>query len=73
MFGSYSDGTATESSDVDILVELDYSEHVGLRFLQMGLDLERLLEKKVDLIPYDGLSRFIRSRVEAQKQLVYEK
>ena len=40
LFGSYSRDEAEENSDVDILVELDYSKHIGLGFINMKLDLE---------------------------------
>ena len=73
LFGSYANGTATEDSDIDLLVEFDYTQHVGLGIVTMHRDLEVLLQKKVDLVPYDGLSRFIRANVEAQKSLLYEK
>jgi len=47
LFGSYSREEATDSSDVDILVELDYSKPIGIEFIKMQLDLEELLNKKV--------------------------
>ena len=40
LFGSFARGEETEESDVDILVELDYSQPVGLEFVQMQLDLQ---------------------------------
>lgn len=73
LFGSQAEGTADEHSDVDILVELDYSEHIGLRFVKMWLELSAILGRKVDLVPTDGLSPFIASYVEQQKMLIYEK
>lgn len=45
LFGSFARGEETEDSDVDILVELDYSKPVGLEFVQMQLDLQSLLRK----------------------------
>lgn len=73
LFGSYADGTADENSDVDILVEFDYSYHIGLGFFDILWELEKLLHKKVDLVPIDALSKHIRPYVEQQKKLVYEK
>jgi predicted nucleotidyltransferase len=32
LFGSYVRGEADENSDVDILVELDYAQKIGLQF-----------------------------------------
>jgi predicted nucleotidyltransferase len=73
LFGSYARNEATETSDIDLLVELDYSQPVGLEFVQMQLDLQKLLSKKVDLITERGLSKHIRPYIEAEKKLIYEK
>ncbi|MFH0758102.1 MAG: nucleotidyltransferase domain-containing protein [Bacteroidota bacterium] len=40
LFGSYVRGEADAKSDIDILVDLDYSQSIGLQFIQMKLDLE---------------------------------
>ena len=48
LFGSYADGTATEESDVDILVE--FKQPVGYEFIDLSIDLENLLQKPVDLV-----------------------
>ena len=43
LFGSYVTDSANENSDVDVLVELDYSQRIGFQFVQMKLDLEKSL------------------------------
>ena len=43
LFGSYVRGMADKKSDIDILVDLDYSQKTGLQFIQMKLNLEKLL------------------------------
>jgi uncharacterized protein len=73
LFGSQANGTATDDSDVDILVELDHSQPVGLRYVQMWMDLQQLLGKKVDLVSTGGISPFIRPFIDAQKILFYER
>ena len=50
LFGSYVRGMADNESDIDILVDLDYSQKIGLQFIQMKLVLEKLLNNKVDLV-----------------------
>lgn len=72
LFGSFARGQAGESSDVDILVELDYSRHVGLGFVGMKLDLESRLHKKIDLVSSGAISRHILPFIEADKKLIYE-
>ncbi|TAE38172.1 MAG: nucleotidyltransferase [Runella slithyformis] len=73
LFGSYVRGEATEDSDIDLLVELDYSQHIGLHFVQMIFDLEDMLKRKVDLVPEDSVSKYVRPYIEAEKQIIYER
>ncbi len=39
LFGSYVRGQADNQSDIDILVDLDYTQRIGLGFVQMQIDL----------------------------------
>ncbi len=71
LFGSYVKGTASAGSDIDILVELDYSYPVGLEFIQMQFDLEKLLNQKVDLVSERAVSKYIRPIIDAEKKLIY--
>jgi predicted nucleotidyltransferase len=71
LFGSYVRGEADEKSDIDILVDLDYSQRIGLQFIQMKLDLEKLLNSKVDLVSSNGLSKYIKPVIDSEKQLIY--
>lgn len=73
IFGSVAKNEENEESDVDILVDLDYSHKIGLLFIQMKLDLENLLHSKVDLVSSNGLSPFIRTQIEKEKKLIYER
>lgn len=71
LFGSYVRGEGGDQSDVDLLVELDYSQPVGLEFVGMKLDLEDLLGKEVDLVSANGLSEFIGPVIHQEKELIY--
>jgi predicted nucleotidyltransferase len=71
LFGSYARNEADNQSDIDILVDLDYSQRIGLQFIQMKIDLERLLNTKVDLVSSNGLSKYIKPLVDNEKQLIY--
>jgi predicted nucleotidyltransferase len=73
LFGSYVRGAADNKSDIDILVDLDYSQKIGLQFIQMKLDLEKLLNNKVDLVSSNGMSKYIRPLVDSEKCLIYAK
>ena len=73
LFGSYVRGIADSKSDIDILVDLDYSQRIGLQFIQMKLDLENLLNNEVDLVSSNGMSKYIKPLVDEEKLLIYEK
>jgi predicted nucleotidyltransferase len=68
LFGSYSRGEENENSDLDILVELDYTKPIGLEFIQMQLDLQKLLSAKVDLVSARGLSKYIKPILDKEKK-----
>ena len=71
LFGSYVRGDADNQSDVDILVDLDYSQKIGLKFIQMKIDLDKLLNIKVDLVSSNGLSEYIKPLINNEKRLIY--
>jgi predicted nucleotidyltransferase len=73
LFGSYVRGMADNNSDIDILVDLDYSQKIGLKFIQMKFDLENLLNNEVDLVSSNGMSKYIKPIVDEEKRLIYEK
>ncbi len=73
LFGSCSRGEETPDSDVDLLVKLDYSKPIGLRYFQMMTDLESKLGRTVDLVSEDGLMSFARPYVDHDKIMIYER
>lgn len=73
LFGSYSRGEEKPDSDVDILVVLDHSQPVGLRFFGMYEDLKELLGRNVDLVTEPSLAPFARDSVERDRKLIYER
>ena len=73
LFGSYSRGEQTKDSDVDILVLLDKSRPIGLKFFGMWSDLEELLGRKVDLVSDGTLLPFAQQSADKDKILIYER
>ena len=71
LFGSYVRGQADDQSDIDILVDLDYTQKIGLGFVQMQIDLEMMLKRKVDLVSSNSLSKYIKPLVDSEKRLIY--
>lgn len=55
IFGSYSRGDQNESSDIDILVE--FNGKIGLSFIDLAEEIERLLGKHVDLVSKNGVKK----------------
>ncbi len=58
LFGSFVKGTATTESDVDLLVEL--ARPLGLAYVRLSDDLERVLGRKVDLGTFEALRRSLK-------------
>jgi hypothetical protein len=73
LFGSYSRNEADNHSDIDILVDLDYSKHIGLGFVKMQTDLQQRLQKKIDLISSKAVSKHLRPFIDQDKVLIYER
>jgi len=73
VFGSFSRGEETPSSDVDIIVKLDRSQPIGLKFFGMCEDLKDLLGRDVDLVTEESLTPFARAAADRDKILVYER
>lgn len=73
LFGSFARGEETSLSDVDLLVQLDYTKLDGFDFFGMWSDLEHLLDRRVDLVTENSLADFARESVERDKQLIYER
>ena len=74
LFGSVVRNEEQADSDIDILVELDYENGADyFIFFDMQLQLNKLLNRKVDLISAKGLSPYIQPIINKEKKLVYER
>lgn len=70
VFGSYAKGESSEDSDIDILVELG-SEMSLLEFVKIKLELEDLLNRKVDLVEYKAIKRQLKDRILSEEMRIY--
>jgi uncharacterized protein len=61
LFGSYSDNSNTEESDIDILVELE--KPIGWKFFTLELFLENVFNKKIDLVTKSALKEQIKDQI----------
>ena len=74
LFGSFSRGEETESSDVDLLVSFDKSAKISLmQIAGMSIDLEELLGRSVDLVAEGSLRPYAAGTVNRDKILIYER
>ena len=73
VFGSYSRDEADENSDIDILVKLDHTKPIGMKFFSYKDELEEILQKKVDLVGEEGLSKYVKPFVDKDKILICER
>jgi predicted nucleotidyltransferase len=74
VFGSAARGTATDASDIDLLVEFIEPEvHPAKRFFGLLHRLEDALHCQVDLLTIGSLRNpYFRERVLAERTVVYE-
>lgn len=73
LFGSFSRGEERPDSDVDIIVLLDKSHPIGLKYFGMWRDLEELIGRKVDLVSDGTLLPFAKETANRDKILIYER
>lgn len=74
VFGSYSRDEETHDSDIDILVRFDSNANITLfKYAGMVDELERLLQKKIDLVEEGQIKDFAKDSVERNKILIYER
>ena len=67
LFGSVSRQVDKENSDIDILVEFERS--VGMEFIHLCYELEKLLNRKVDLVTRNGVKEKYYKEIESE--LIY--
>ncbi len=74
LFGSYARGEQREDSDIDILVDFDENERVGLlRHIHIMNELQDILNKEVDLVTNGTLLPFAENTANRDKKLIYER
>ncbi len=66
LFGSHARGEETATSDVDILIEPP--DDMGMTFIDLKNDLEDKLNKKVDLLSYNGLDKYLKGYILRDKK-----
>jgi len=72
LFGSVLRDDFTPESDVDVLVEFEPGERVGLRFFALEHELSELFGRKVDLNTPGFLSKHFREEVQLKAEVLYD-
>lgn len=76
LFGSYARGEETEGSDIDILVTLPdptSRKPIGMKWFVMDQQLAEALGRPVDLVSEGSLSHSLRSIIQRDLEIIYEK
>ena len=74
LFGSYVTGEAKESSDVDVLIDFEPTAVIGFFALSDIKDnFETFLQRPVDLLTPQAISKYFRDEVLEQAEYIYEK
>jgi uncharacterized protein len=71
LFGSVLRDDFGPESDVDVLVEFDPRNNPGLEYFDIQDRLSDLIGRRVDLVTYMGLSKYIRNKVLREAQTIY--
>ena len=61
LFGSFSDNTNTETSDIDILVELE--RPIGWKFFSLEIYLGKVFDRRIDLVTKNALKEQIKDDI----------
>ncbi|MFZ2975258.1 MAG: nucleotidyltransferase domain-containing protein [Candidatus Moraniibacteriota bacterium] len=74
LFGSHIHGNAKKDSDVDVLIEFTPTAKIGFfKFFDIQENMEKHLQKKVDLLTPEALSKFFRDKVLKEAEIIYER
>ena len=73
LFGSFARGDESPLSDVDILVQFDEGGVSLLKHAAMICELEKILDRTVDIVPEKMLRPRVRESVDQDKKLIYER
>jgi predicted nucleotidyltransferase len=68
LFGSFSDETYSEDSDIDIIVELE--RPIGWKFFTLELLLEKTFNRKIDLVTKNAIKEQIKESILKQVNYV---
>lgn len=61
LFGSFSDNSENEESDIDLIVDLE--KPIGWKFFSLEIYLEKVFGRKIDLVTKNALKSQIKDQI----------
>jgi uncharacterized protein len=68
LFGSFSDNSFTDESDIDILVE--FEKPIGWKYFTLEIYLEKTFGRKIDLVTKNALKDQIKDKILKQVNFI---
>ena len=68
LFGSFSDDSYTDDSDIDLLVE--FEKPIGWKYFSLEIFLENIFGRKVDLVTKNALKEQLKEKILNQVKYV---
>ena len=63
VFGSYSRGDENSDSDIDIMVS--FKKSIGLEFVDLSIELEKISNHKIDLVSKNAIKPIMMKKISA--------
>jgi hypothetical protein len=73
VFGSYARGDADEKSDIDLLIDWDYSQNIGWGYVSAWRELKEKLNKEIDFVSVKWIDPSLENEINRDKLLIYER
>lgn len=74
LFGSHAHGDFKDGSDVDILIEFLPSARIGFfKLAQIKRNMEQNINKPIDLLTPEAISKYFRDQILKEAEVIYEK
>ena len=68
LFGSFSDNSNTDESDIDLLVE--FEKPIGWKYFSLEIYLENIFGRKIDLVTKNALKEQLKDNILSQVKYV---
>lgn len=70
LFGSFARGDNTESSDIDLILQLNNDKNL-FDLAEIKVDLEEKFNRKVDVLTYNSINPHIREEILKDQEILF--